>query len=204
MKWSNSVHSLRLIAVAGLAFALLAGCKPHAEHGTFDEANAITVVDLAKLGLVEAKKRYEGKIVTFKGPLEPTGVAGRNEAKPNTCVLGFGKRFRDLPEKIPSSVPGTNYQAGGLYVYFNFGDEVEEWLSPGSYAPQNIPMQNSLALEEDVCDTASVCSEGDLAGERKCKFSSERFLVAGKVISVAEEGEGAGIAVRLRPTGLRY
>lgn len=201
---THSIYFLRLALAAGLAVALLAGCKPHAEHGTVDEAHAITVVEVAKLGLAEAKKRYEGKIVTFKGPLEPTGVAGKNEAKPNTCILGFVRSFRDLPEKIPSSVPGTPYQGGGLYVYFNFGDEVEEWLTPGKYDPQHIPTQNLLSMEEDVCDTARVCSEGDLAGERRCKFSSDRFLISGQVISVLEEGEGAGIKIRLRPTGLRY
>lgn len=204
MNWSDSVISLRLAAAAGIAFAVLTGCKPHAEHGTLDEKNAITVVDVAKLGLAETKKRYEGKIVTFKGPLEPTGVAGKNEAKPNTCIQGFTKRFRDLPEKIPCSVPGMNYQDGGLYVYFNFGDEAGEWMKAGSFDPKNVFVEHPLMLEEDVCDTARVCSEGDLAGERKCKFSSDRFLIAGQVVGIHEEGEGAGIAVQLRPTGLRY
>lgn len=204
MNLSIPTMPIRVAAVAGLALALLAGCKPHAEHGTFDEANAITVVDVAKLGLAEAKKRYEGKIVTFKGPLEPTGVAGKNEAKPNTCILGFGKRFRDLPEKIPSSVPGMHYQDGGLYVYFNFGDEAGEWMKAGSFDPKNVAVAQPLMLEEDVCDSAGVCSEGDLAGERKCKFSSDRFLVSGQVVGIHEEGEGAGIAIQLRPTGLRY
>lgn len=199
-----SVSPIRIATSVGLALALLAGCKPHAEHGTFDEANAITVVDVAKLGLAEAKKRYEGKIVTFKGPLEPTGVAGKNEAKPNACIQGFLKRFRNLPEKIPSSVPGVHYQDGGLYVYFNFGDEAGEWMKAGSFEPKNVFVEHPLILEEDVCDSARVCSEGDLAGERKCKFSSDRFLIAGQVVGIHEEGEGAGIAVQLRPTGLRY
>ncbi|MCB9495810.1 MAG: hypothetical protein H6686_02880 [Fibrobacteria bacterium] len=204
MKMPNSVRSIFLAAVVGFTFSVLSGCKPHAEHGTLDEENAITVVDIAKLGLAEAKKRYEGKVVTFKGPLEPTGVAGMNGAKPNTCIQGFVKSFWSLPEKVPSTVPGTNYQYGGLYVYFNFGDEVAEWLSGRGTDPQVIPVEHLLTLEEDVCDTAHVCSEGDLAGDRKCKFSSDRFLISGKVMVIHEEGQGAGIAVRLRPTGLRY
>ncbi|HQF54892.1 MAG TPA: hypothetical protein PK208_07235 [Fibrobacteria bacterium] len=201
---TSSISVRSTAAALGLALALLAGCKPHETHGTVDEANAITVVDVAKLGLAEAKKRYEGKIVTFKGPLEPTGVAGKNEAKPNACIQGFLKRFRELPEKIPSSVPGTSYQDGGLYVFFNFGDEMQEWLGSYNIDPKNVPVANSLLLEEDMCDTAGVCSEGDLAGERKCKFSSDRFLVSGQVVSIHEEGEGAGFKIELRPTGLRY
>jgi hypothetical protein len=195
---------LRIPFATALALALLAGCHPHAEHGTFDEKNAITVVEVAKLGLVEAKKRYEGKIVTFKGPLEPTGVAGMNAAKPNTCIQGFGKRLLDVPTKYPSTVPGTNYQDAGLYVYFNFGDEAGDWMKDGSFEQANVHVEHPLILEEDVCDTEHVCSEGDLAGARRCKFSSDRFLIAGQVVGIHEEGGGAGIKIQLRPTGLRY
>ena len=168
--------------------------RPHALRGTVDSVNALTIQEVAKLGVEEAKKRYLGKVVTFKG-LDPLGVGAKNENRENVCMQDFGKWFK--PEVGP-------FEHGGISVFFNFGEEITEWDHKGEYRPEDLKVENLLQLDEDVCDTARVCNEGDAQSDRKCLFSSARFLISGKVISVGTNGSGKSFGMDLRPTGLRY
>jgi hypothetical protein len=163
-------------------------------RGTVDSANAVTLEEIAKLSLEEAKTRYLGQVVTFKG-LYPEGVRAKNEERSNVCMQGFGKWF------TPHI---STFQGGSLYVYFNFGDEITKWDHESEYRPENLKVDHPMVLDEDVCDTTRVCNEGDAQSERKCAFSSDRLLVAGKVIAVRTEEEGRGLSLDLRPTGIRY
>ncbi len=167
---------------------------PHALRGTVDSLTPLTIEDVAKLGVAEAKKRYLGKVVTFKG-LNPVGVRAKNENEKNVCMQGFGKWL---------SPAIGQFQHGGIDVFFNFADEITEWDHEGEYRPQNLKVDNLRHLDEDVCDTARVCNEGDVTTERRCIFSSERFLIAGKVIWVGTNGSGKGFRMDIRPTGVRY
>lgn len=165
----------------------------HALRGTVDSVTPLTIEEVAKLGVAEAQKRYLGKIVTFKG-LNPVGVRAKNEDEKNVCMQGFGKWFNPR-------VGG--FESGDIRVYFNFGDEITEWDHKGEYRPQDLKVDNLLHLDEDVCDTARVCNEGDVTTERRCIFTTERLLIAGKVIWIGTDG-GRGFKMDLRPTGVRY
>jgi hypothetical protein len=154
----------------------------------------MTIEELAKLGLDEARKRYLGKVVTFKG-LTPVGVTAKNEERENVCMQGFGNWFK------PKIGP---FKRGGVGVYFNFGNEITRWDARHEFRSEDLADEGLLVLEEDVCDTAQVCNEGDPEGDRKCIFSSNRLLIAGKVVAVNTEGGGKGFNMDIRPTGLRY
>jgi hypothetical protein len=167
---------------------------PHAVRGSVDSAKALTLEEIAKLSLEEAKARYLGKVVTFKG-VNPAGVSAKNEERSNVCMQGFGKWF------TPHIGP---VQRGDIYVYFNFGDEITKWDHEGEYRPDDLKVDHLLVLDEDVCDTARVCNEMDAQSERKCTFATDRLLLAGKVIAVRAEEEGRGLSIDLRPTGIRY
>lgn len=196
MNWSNSVFSLRLIAAIGLAFALLVGCKPHETHGTVDEANAVTLEDIAKLGVEQARAKYAGKIVTFKGPMVPVGVRAKNEERKNVCTQGFLLRF-------PTNQKVGTFESASLRVYFNYGEEIDGWFENKPHRPEDLKLENPLTLGFDVCDTAGICNEGD--AKQECRFNSEKLLVTGKVAAIYSfESDNRTIDVYIRPTGIRY
>ena len=166
----------------------------HALRGTVDSVNTVTLDGLAKLGIDEARKQYLGKIVTFRD-LTPVGIRAKNEDRQNVCMQGFVKHFHPRIAKT---------QVGSLRVYFNFDTEISEWLKHVSYLPKHLQTENLLVLNEDVCDTAIVCQEGDVDGDRKCIFSSDILLISGKVVAISMESGDRELEVVLRPTGIRY
>jgi len=167
----------------------------HALHGTVDSVNLVSIEEMAKLGVDSARKLYAGKIVTFLPDFAPVGVRAKNERKKNVCMQGFGKWFN------PNI--GT-FRRGGVNVFFNYGDEVKDWLKTDPHNPADLVLENPLQLSEDVCDSAQVCTPGDQKRERRCIFSSDRLLLSGKIIAISTEGSGRGFIVYIRPTGLRY
>lgn len=188
--------SVRTAAALGLVLALLAGCKPHETHGTVDEANAITLEDIAKLGIEGARAKYAGKIVTFKGPMVPVGVRAKNEDRKNVCAQGFLLRF-------PTNQKVGTFESASLRVYFNYGDEIDGWFENKPHRPEDLKLENPLNVEFDVCDTAGICNEGDV--KKECRFNSERFLLAGKIAAIYSfEGDNRTFDVYIRPTGIRY
>ena len=195
------------LALAGLAAATDTAKAPtklpahgpdnhgHALHGTVDSMNLVSVEEMAKLGVDSARKLYAGKIVTFLPDFAPVGVRAKNERKKNVCMQGFGKWFN------PNI--GT-FRSGGVNVYFNFGDEIRDWLKSRPHTPEDLVVENPLQLSEDVCDSARVCTPGDQKRERRCIFSSDRLLISGKIMAINAEAEGRNFLIYLRPTGLRY
>jgi hypothetical protein len=167
----------------------------HALHGTVDSANLVSVEEMAKLGVDSARKLYAGKIVTFLPDFAPVGVRAKNERKKNVCMQGFSKW---LKPRI-----GT-FENVAVRVFFNYGNEIHEWLKYDPHNPADIELDNPLQLTEDVCDSARVCTPGDQKRERRCIFSSDRLLISGKIMAINAEAEGRGFVVFLRPTGLRY
>lgn len=192
MNWSDSVLSL---AAAGLAFALLAGCKPHETHGSVDEANAVTLEDIAKLGVEGARARYAGKIVTFKGPMVPVGVRSKNEERKNVCMQSFLQRY-------PTSKKVGAYESAALRVYFNYGEEIDGWLESVPHRVEDLRLSNPLMLDFDVCDTAGICNEGDV--DQRCRFSSDKLMISGKIAAIEEGDDARSLKVAIRPTGIRY
>ncbi len=195
MKLPISVLSTRVATAVGLALVLLAGCKPHAEHGTVDEANAITLEDIAKLGVEGAREKYAGKIVTFKGPMVPVGISSKNEERKNVCTQSFLLRF-------PTEHKIGTFEAAALRVYFNYGDEIDGWFEHTEHRSEDLKLENPLNLEFDVCDTTGVCNEGDV--QQQCRFSSAKLLLTGKVAAITAEEDGRHFRVAIRPTGVRY
>ena len=192
------LHVPRIPATALiLATALLAaGCKPHETHGTVDEANAITLEDIAKLGVEGARAKYAGKIVTFKGPMVPVGVSSKNEGRKNVCMQSFLHRFSDH-----RSING--FKNAAVRVYFNYGDEIDGWFEHFEHRPDDLRLENPLTLDFDVCDTAGICNEGD--SEKKCLFSSDQLLLTGKVAAIYQEGDyKEDLRIAIRPVGVRY
>ncbi len=167
----------------------------HALRGTVDSINPITVTELARMGIDSARKLYLGKTVTFRD-LSPVGVSAKNERRKNVCMQGFVKRF------YPTWM--GKLQDAAVGVFFNYGDEITEWLNHTPYKPEDLVVETPLILEEDVCDTARVCNDGYESLGRRCIFASDRFLIAGKIISINVEERGRSFNVYLRPTGLRY
>lgn len=195
MNASNSVRWLRIPFAAAIALTLLAGCKPHETHGTVDEANAVTLEDIAKLGVEGARAKYAGKIVTFKGPMVPVGVGSRNEERKNVCMQSFLQRY-------PTSKKVGTYESAALRVYFNYGDEIDGWLESVPHRVEDLRLSNPLMLDFDVCDTAGVCNEGDLG--QLCRFSSDKLMISGKIAAIEEGEEARSLKVAIRPTGIRY
>jgi len=160
-----------------------------------DSVNLVSIEEMAKLGVDSARKLYAGKVVTFLSDFAPVGVRAKNERKKNVCMQGFGKWFN----------PNIGaYRRAGINVFFNFGDEVKDWLKSDFHNPADLVLEYPLQLVEDVCDTARVCTPGDQKRERRCIFSSDRLLISGKIVSITTESEGRAFIVFLRPTGLRY
>lgn len=195
MMMPTPVRSLRWPAAAALALSLLAGCKPHETHGTVDEANAITLEDIAKLGIEGARAKYAGKIVTFKGPMVPVGVISRNEERENVCAQGFLQRY-------PTDNKVGTYESAALRVYFNYGDEIDGWFENVPHRVEDLRLSNPLTLDFDVCDTVGICNEGDI--DQKCRFSSAKLMISGKIAAIEEGEEARSLKVSIRPTGLRY
>lgn len=196
MKLPISVLSTRVATAVGLALVLLAGCKPHAEHGTVDEANAITLEDIAKLGIEGANAKYAGKIVTFKGPMVPVGITSKNEERKNVCAQGFLLRF-------PTNQKVGTFESASLAVYFNYGDEIDGWFENKPHQPEDLKLENPLIVDFDVCDTAGICNEGDV--KKECRFNSDKLLLTGKVAAIyGFESDNRTIDVYIRPTGVRY
>ena len=167
---------------------------PHALRGVVDTANTITLEELVRMGVDSARARYAGKIVTFRD-MCPVGVRAKNEERRNVCMQGFIKEFRPYLGTVGNSA---------IRVFFNFGDEVSEWLKHTPYRPQDLLLDHPLALSEDICDSARVCNELSPKGSRRCIFSSDRLLITGKIISISVEDDGWTFGVYLRPTGVRY
>jgi hypothetical protein len=226
MNWSNSALVVRMVLALGLVAALPLraadlspadsakiavenarkdALHPHGLLGKVDTANAITMEQIVQLavqkGIKEVRERYVGKIVTFKG-LIPVGVRAKNEKRQNVCMQGF---VQDFPKKKyyldTHALSCTN---GGLGAFFNFGDEIKGWFKHTTYNPKDLPVEHPLVVPFDVCDTQVVCQEGDIKFDRQCIFSTERLLIAGKVVDIEESGEGREISADVRPTGLRY
>lgn len=144
------------------------------------------------MGVDSANRLYAGRIVTFRPPLRPVGVSAKNEARENVYMQGFIKRFKPFLGQ---------FQSGGINVFFNYGDEITRWLKRLDYKPEDLVVENPLVLEEDVCDTAHICSE---SGTTECIFRSKRLLIAGKIIGIRADDDGYAFGIFLRPTGLRY
>ena len=226
LNWSNSVLLVRVVLAFGLLAALplraadltpadsskLAvenarkdALHPHGLLGTVDTANAITMEQIVQLavqkGMKEVRERYVGKIVTFKG-LIPVGLRSKNEHRKNVCMQGFLQNFPK--KKYYLDTHSLSCVSGGVSAYFNFGDEIKGWLEYSGYNPKNLPVEHPLEVPFDVCDTQVVCQEGDIEFDRKCIFSTERLLIAGKVVAIEENHLGREFTFDLRPTGLRY
>jgi hypothetical protein len=85
-----------------------------------------------------------------------------------------------------------------LEVEFNSKDSIEG--------------RKRLNIEFDVCDTAKICTEDDYIGPQKCKFSSNRLLIAGRIEFIheaiyenLEEGTHiTGLDIGVTPIGIRY
>jgi hypothetical protein len=166
----------------------------HALRGVVDTVNTITLEDLVRMGVDSARARYSGKIVTFRD-MCPVGVSAKNEERTNVCMQGFLRKFRPYIGSVGN---------GSLLAFFNYGEEVSGWLKHTPYRPQDLKVEHPLNMSEDICDTARVCNEGDPEGDRKCIFSSDRILVAGKIMSISVGSNGWGFNVFLLPTGVRY
>lgn len=166
----------------------------HALRGVVDTVNTITLEDLVRMGVDSARARYAGKIVTFRD-MTPVGVRAKNEERKNVCMQGFLKKFRPYLGTVGDA---------GISAFFNYGEEVSEWLKHTPYRPQDLQVEHPLVLSEDVCDSERVCNELNPKGSRRCIFSSERLLIAGKIMSIHLEDDGWAFEVFLLPTGVRY
>ena len=192
---SFSAGPVRSLALFGLALTLLAGCKPHQTHGAVDEANAVTMEEVASLGLEAARAKYAGKIVTFKGPFLPVGVSSKNEERKNVCMQSFLHHF-------PNDKKIGTFEDAAVRVYFNYGDEIDGWFEHKPHRPEDLRLENPLVLDFDVCDTTGICNEGDV--DQRCRFSSPKLLLTGKVAAIYPDLEERGLRIAIRPTGLRY
>jgi hypothetical protein len=194
-------------AKAALENARKDALHPHGLLGTVDTVNAITMEQIVQLavqkGMKEVRERYVGKVVTFKG-LIPVGVRAKNEKRQNVCMQGFLQRYPK--KKYYLDTHALSCTNGSLRAFFNFGDEIKGWLEYSGFEQQNLPVEHPLNVPFDVCDTVrpSVCQEGDIEFDRKCIFSTERLLVAGKIVAIEESRIGRDLTFDLRPTGLRY
>lgn len=167
---------------------------PHATRGVVDTVNTITLEYLVRMGVDSARARYAGKIVTFRD-MCPTGVRAKNEERKNVCTQGFIRDIRPFFGSVRNAE---------LSVFFNYGEEVSGWLKHTPYRPQDLSVEHPLVMSDDVCDSARACNEGDPEGDRKCIFSSDQLLVAGKIMSISVGRDSWGFHVFLLPTGVRY
>jgi aryl carrier-like protein len=174
---------------------------PHGLLGEVDSVNAITPERLAQMGLDSARALYLGKTATFKG-LTPVGLRAKNEQRKNVCMQGFIQR---LPHgKYFLRKPDEDAHSGSVYAYFNFGDEISGWFEHTPHNPKDLKLDHPFQVPFDVCDTVRpiVCHEMDMLSPRRCIFSTERLLIAGRIAAIyVIDGD---LQIELRPTGVRY
>jgi hypothetical protein len=121
------------------------------------------------------------------------GICAKNDDKPNTCTQGFILRGKGKGK----------WENVGLGVWFNFGDEIEEWQKHTPHDPKDLELANPLNLDIDVCNTTyeePVCSLYDESG--RCPFEGKKFAISGKVFAVYTDSSRE-LSIDLRPTGLQ-
>ncbi len=205
----HAILSLRLFTLAtfGLALSLggvaLTACqkagRKHITYGVIDTVNVVPLRSLADLSYEEIEAQYLGKVVTFSR-MTPNGVRAKNEDCDNVCMMSF------LPDSIGRGVQtpywgGKKWELVDISVYFNWGDEIVEWLKHTEPANSPWQLENPLHVDFSICDTVTAC----VADEAKpaCPFQ-DHFLIAGKVIGFEISGtKHTDIYVKIRPTGLR-
>jgi hypothetical protein len=174
--------------------------RPKVTYGTVDTVNVVPLRSLADLTYEEIEAKYLGKIVTFSR-MTPNGVSAMNEDRDNVCMMSF------LPDSIGRGIQdpywgGKHWDLVDISVYFNWGDEIVEWLEHTQ--PANLPWQldNPLQVDFSICDTVGACDVDNPKAE--CPFQ-DHFLVAGKVIGFENRlrEDSKQIIVKVRPTGLR-
>jgi hypothetical protein len=132
--------------------------------------------------------------------MTPNGVRAMNEDRDNVCMMSF---LPDSSERRTAKHRwgGKKWELVAIHVYFNWGDEIVEWLE--HIQPANPPWQleNPLQVDFSICDTVGACDVDNPKAE--CPFQ-DHFLVAGKVIGFALRGDNkTDFALKVRPTGLR-
>ncbi len=186
---------LPALAIAAICFSLPIACQPKLTVlGEVDLENVVDWNDVASLSYEDASKKYLGKTWTFTHLL-PLGPSAKNEAKTNACAQAYGTKV-GIPTKKRADLRET-----GITVFFNFGDEILEWIdgTDTDYTGTPLEIEKALPVELDVCTKCNF-----VEGQPGCEYRSTRLHIAGHVVKMDKHAGGQDMFLTVIPRGMAY
>jgi hypothetical protein len=185
-----------VVIIALTSLLLPIACQPKLTIiGEVDLKNIVDWNDVASLSYEEASKKYLGKTWTFTH-LRPLGPSAKNEAKANACAQAYGITKVGYPTKKRPDLRST-----GLLVYFNFGEEILEWIdgTDTDYTGTPLEIEKALPVELDVCTKCDF-----VEGKPGCEYRSTRLHIAGHMVKMDKQADGQDMILTVLPRGMAY
>jgi hypothetical protein len=132
--------------------------------------------------------------MTFKD-LEGLGHSAKDEMRHNAFMQSYNiKSSHPYAEK-------SDYNGANIGVFFNFGENVYEWLDYGGVTPEMVTLDREFVfpvpLNEGTC-------EYDEANQ-KCIYANPTIWISGKVLYAETRGggvDGESLNIFIRPIGV--